>query len=34
MIPIKILCPCGAKYSFEAEPVDGQMPGSIACPKC
>lgn len=34
MIPIKILCPCGAKYAFEAEPVDGQLPAPVACPKC
>ncbi len=34
MIPIKILCPCGTKYSFEAEPVDGHLPAPVACPKC
>jgi len=34
MISIKILCHCGTKYSFEADPVDGQLPAPVACPKC
>lgn len=34
MIPIKILCHCGTKYAFEAEPVNGRLPAPIACPKC
>ncbi|HUD46397.1 MAG TPA: hypothetical protein VMR33_06185 [Candidatus Baltobacteraceae bacterium] len=31
---IKVQCPCGAKYSFEVEPVDGQMPHAVNCPVC
>jgi hypothetical protein len=31
---IKILCPCGAKFKFEVEPVNGQSPGPVRCPAC
>src|SRR5512138_2245095 len=31
---IKVLCPCGAKYQFPVEPVNGRLPHSIACPVC
>jgi len=31
---IKVLCPCGAKYQFPVEPVNGQLPHAIACPVC
>jgi hypothetical protein len=31
---IKILCPCGSKYSFEVEPVEGRMPYAVHCPTC
>jgi outer membrane protein assembly factor BamB len=31
---IKILCPCGSKYSFEVEPVEGRMPFAVHCPTC
>jgi outer membrane protein assembly factor BamB len=31
---IKIQCPCGSKYSFEAEPVEGRMPFAVHCPTC
>jgi hypothetical protein len=31
---IKVQCPCGAKYSFEVEPVEGQMPFAVNCPAC
>ena len=34
MIPIKVLCGCGQKYSFEVEPINGRMPSAIACPVC
>lgn len=34
MIPVKVLCGCGQKYSFEVEPVNGRMPSAIACPVC
>src|SRR5689334_21745967 len=31
---IKILCPCGAKFKFDVEPVDGKSPGTVLCPAC
>jgi hypothetical protein len=31
---IKIQCPCGSKYSFEVEPVEGRMPYAVNCPTC
>lgn len=31
---IKILCPCGAKFKFEVEPVNGHSPGIVHCPAC
>jgi hypothetical protein len=34
MIPIKVSCARGQKYSFEVEPVNGRMPSTIACPVC
>ena len=34
MIPIKIQCSCGQRYSFEVEPVNGAMPSPVACPVC
>jgi len=33
-IPVKILCACGQKYSFQVQPRDGRMPAPIACPVC
>lgn len=33
-IPIKILCGCGQKYSFDAEPVNGQINWAVFCPVC
>jgi len=34
MIPITIQCGCGQRYEFDVEPVDGQMPTTVACPVC
>ena len=34
MVPVKIECECGQRYAFDVEPVDGRMPGLIACPTC
>ncbi|MEW6306368.1 MAG: hypothetical protein AB1705_23125, partial [Verrucomicrobiota bacterium] len=31
---IKIVCPCGTRFAFDVEPVDGQMPTPVACPRC
>ena len=31
---LKVLCPCGSKFSFDIEPVNGQMPMAINCPTC
>lgn len=31
---IKILCPCGTKFAFDVEPVQGRMPMTVACPEC
>jgi hypothetical protein len=31
---IKVLCPCGTKYQFPVEPVNGGLPHPIACPVC
>jgi hypothetical protein len=31
---VKVLCPCGTKFAFDVEPVDGQMPEPVACPAC
>src|SRR5947199_9756819 len=32
MIPVKIQCGCGQRYAFDVEPVNGRMPGPVACP--
>jgi len=34
MVPVRIECECGQNYAFEIEPVNGQMPSSVACPGC
>src|SRR5437870_520392 len=34
MIPITIQCGCGQQYTFEVEPIAGQMPSPVACPIC
>lgn len=34
MIPIKILCGCGQKYAFDAEPTDRLPAHAIQCPVC
>ncbi|HAB15620.1 MAG TPA: hypothetical protein PLX89_19035 [Verrucomicrobiota bacterium] len=31
---LKILCPCGQKFAFEVEPVNGEMPQPVECPAC
>src|SRR6266480_3195948 len=33
-IAVKIECPCGQRYEFEAEPVAGQMAVPVFCPTC
>lgn len=34
MTSIKIECGCGQRYAFDVEPVNGQMPYTVACPVC
>ena len=34
MIPIKILCECGQKYAFDAEPIGGRISQAVQCPVC
>jgi hypothetical protein len=34
MIELKVVCDCGQKYKFDVEPVNGQMPFTVACPIC
>lgn len=31
---IKVACPCGQAYEFDAEPSDGKMPVEVQCPGC
>src|SRR5256885_2354077 len=31
---IKIQCPCGTRYAFDVEPLNGRMPGPVQCPSC
>lgn len=31
---VKVLCPCGTKFAFEVEPVNGRMPMEVQCPSC
>jgi hypothetical protein len=34
MITIKIVCPCGQKYAFDVEPLNGRLPHTVNCPAC
>lgn len=34
MVPVKIECECGQNYAFDVEPINGRMPGGVACPGC
>ncbi len=34
MTELKVVCDCGQKYKFDVEPVNGQMPFTVACPIC
>lgn len=31
---LKVVCPCGQKFKFDVEPVNGQMPFTVTCPLC
>ncbi len=31
---LKLVCPCGQKFKFDVEPVNGQMPFAVICPVC
>jgi hypothetical protein len=34
MMELKVVCDCGQKYKFDVEPVNNQMPFTVACPIC
>lgn len=34
MVSVKIQCPCGQRYAFDVEPVNGRMPSLVSCPAC
>jgi hypothetical protein len=34
MTELKVHCDCGQKYKFDVEPVNNQMPFTVACPVC
>ena len=34
MIEVKVICPCGTKFKFDTEPVDGRMAAPVTCPRC
>lgn len=34
MQTVKLQCVCGQKYTFDVEPVNGQMPYAVTCPSC
>ena len=31
---VKIQCPCGTRYKFDVEPINGRLPGPVNCPTC
>jgi hypothetical protein len=31
---LKIECPCGQRFRFDVDPVNGRMPTAITCPSC
>jgi hypothetical protein len=31
---VKVQCPCGTRYAFDVEPLNGRMPVQIKCPGC
>ncbi len=31
---VRVQCPCGTKFSFDVEPVNGRMPLNVNCPGC
>ena len=33
-VPVKIICSCGQKYSFDVYPLNGRMPLPVQCPVC
>src|SRR5712671_1566614 len=34
IMEVKIQCPCGTRYKFDVEPIDGRLPGPVNCPTC
>jgi|DewCreStandDraft_2_1066082.scaffolds.fasta_scaffold00050_40 hypothetical protein len=33
-VTVKVQCPCGARFAFEVEPVEGRLPVPVHCPEC
>lgn len=31
---VKVQCPCGTKFAFDVEPMNGRMPMPVNCPAC
>jgi hypothetical protein len=31
---VKVQCPCGTRFAFDVEPVNGRMPVRVKCPDC
>src|ERR1051326_5714308 len=31
---VKVQCPCGTRYKFDVELINGQLPGPVSCPTC
>lgn len=31
---VKVSCPCGSRFAFDVEPLNGQMPVAVNCPSC
>jgi len=34
IVPVKMICSCGQKYSFDVYPLNGRMPSPVKCPVC
>jgi septal ring factor EnvC (AmiA/AmiB activator) len=34
MIPVRLICACGQKFTFDVQPAGGVMPVPVFCPAC